>query len=368
MENGLSVIDFKQFFKQKKGTVVTIMLIVSIVFAGVTLYQSFREVNTSGDDTEVSEEESEDQSVRDLLERDPEELSANELAVIDDYLFEEAYAFRFYVENVDGSVFARTNLLEQVFLSEDVLSMIEEETQTDLTIIEDYFLDLDYNSTNVVFTLTIGTGDAELSAAISQIYFDALSDGTLPVLDDKLVFLFENQPLSVQSEEAMEELSAPEETNDIAWVDVLINGIAGLFIGLGFGMMAAYLQGVYQSKVHPLFNLNLLSKDMYINLTDGRVSKEVDYSELKQVIAYPEGKEKLVVAQNPDVIQSLKDVFLKTQPAGIEIQENVYAAKPASDIDEVIIIIEDNETDKKWYRKQKTNSKLFKSEIKIIKI
>lgn len=370
MENGLSLFDFKQFIKQKKKIIIITTVLTALVILGITLLMEFRDTEELPDEDLQVEETAEidDVRVRELLEKETEELSQEDILAIEDYLFNEAYAFRVYIENVDGSVYGRTNLTEEILLSDEVISLIEEQTDYDIELIREYFLDIHYNSTNVLFTVTIGAGSEQVSQAISEAYYTSLNSGLIPVLDEKLVYLFEDAPVSVQSENNIQDVTEvePEENNLI--VNSILSLLVGLFLGFGFGLIVAYMYSLIEKKMHALYNLNLSKSDIYISLSGSKRNSNLINSDLIHAVSYPTDHKKLIICQESEVLDRLKETMKNNTLLDSTFGTEAAEIDPVIKFDEVIIIAQDGVTDKSWYVKQKNQIKLYNAVTKIIKL
>lgn len=372
MENGLSLLDFKQFMKQKKWIIIITMILVTVSFVVITFLSETGE-NDEPQSDEIQVEETNDigdASVRDLLLE--EELTQNDITSINEYLFEDAYEFRFYVENQDGSVYARTNLTEEILLSDEVITSVEEQTNTELELIQDHFLNIDYNSNNVVYTISIGAGNPEDNEAISNAYYNMISDNSIPVLNEKVVYLFEETPVSVQDENNIEDESSSETETEVEENNlirnIVLSIIVGLILGLFFGMLLAYIYSVFETKIHALYNLNLNKSDVYISFSGETEKNDFVNEKLLHVVSYPTDKSKLLLCQNKETLIKLKDSLANTNYLDATFENEAYKVSPEYDFNEVIIITEDGMTDKGWYERQRNQIKVYKSINKIIRL
>lgn len=368
MENGLVLNDFKLFIKYKKHIIITVMLLVTIAMVAFSLFTEFRDTNEAQESSELVEETMDvtDSEVEELLREDRENLSQNDINAINDFLFEDAYAFRIYIENQDGSVFNRSNLMHEIFTSDEIIANLEEESGFDLSLIRDLFIDIDYNSNNVTFTITIGTGNPSANEAISQALFDSIVENNIPIIEEKVIYLFE-QPQSVElHEEVQQGLIVDEPTADILGT-VLYSSIIGLVLGAGFGVIIAYLHSLFERKINPLYNFHLKKGDVFINFSENADSEEFINNELWHAVIYPSSKAKLVLLQDDRLQEKLETLAAQSKTFTGEIVQKTHLVKADNIFDEVIIITSIGKTDKRWYADQMNQVKMYKRPLRVIK-
>lgn len=372
MENGLSLLDFKQFMKQKKWIIIITMIFVTVALIIITLSsETVENEKPQNDGAEVEGiNDISDTRVRELLLKEEEKLSQSDIVAIKEYLFEDAYEFRVYIENQDGSVYGKANLTKEILLSDQVISTVQDQIDTELEMIRDYFIDIEYNSNNAVYTISIGAGNQKDSQLISDIYFDILSNDSIPVLSEKLVYHFEESPVSVQHENNIDnESSSDTEVEEGSLLrNIVLSILVGSILGLVFGILLAYIYSMFETKIHALYNLNLQSTDMYISFS-GEVDK-IDFvnEKLLHVISYPTDKNKLLLCQNKETLIKLKDSLANINYLDATYENEAYKVSPESHFNEVIIITEDGTTDKEWYQRQRNQVKVYKSINKIIRL
>ncbi|MCC5890749.1 MAG: hypothetical protein JJU01_09265 [Alkalibacterium sp.] len=369
MENGLVLNDFKLFIKYKKYIILAVTLIVIVAMVAFSIFTELRDTDETEDTTEIVEETGDitDSEVEELLREDRENLSQNDINAINDFLFEDAYAFRIYIENQDGSVFNRSNLMHEIFTSDQVIEDLENQADFDLDLIRDYFVDVNYNSNNVTFTITIGTGNPEANAAISQALFDSIAENEMAIINEKVIYLFE-QPQSIDMEEDVQDFDVVETPSDDLLETILISSIIGIFLGAGLGVVAAYIHSLFEKKINPLFNYNLKSGDVFINFSEKEKSDTLVRNELWHAVMYPVVNKKIVLSQDIELIEKLKELAEQSEAFTGEIAQKVHQINPDKNFDEVIIITENGKTDKSWYVDQMNQVKVYKKESKVIKM
>lgn len=369
MENGLVVNDFKLFVKYKKNIIIGVTLLVTFTMIIFSLFTELRSSNGAEEIPETVEEAGDftDSEIEELLNEDRENLSQNDLNAINDFLFEDAYAFRVYIENQDGSIFNRSNLMQEVFTSNQIINDFENQTGYNLDLIRDYFLDINYNSNNVTFTITVGAGDSEANAALSQALYDSFADNEIAILNEKVVFLFE-EPQSIDTSEEVQELDIVETSTDNLLQTILISSLIGLFLGAGFGVVVAYLHSLVEKKINPLFNFNLKSGDVFINFSENTQSEDFINHELWHAIKHPTTNEKLILSQDEKLSHKLRELARQSPNFNGEIVEKTHQVRAEKIFDEIILITGNGKTDKKWYADQRNQVKVYNKPSKIIKL
>lgn len=369
MENGLVLNDFKQFLVYKRKIILIFTLLITLAIIGFSV---FKELRTNDEVEETAEPVEEigdftDSDIEELLLEDRENLSNNDISMINDFLYEDAYAFRMYIENRDGSVFNRSNLMHEIFTSDQVINMLESQAGHELDLIEDFFVTVDYNSNNVIFTITIGTGNAEANAAISQALYDSLAENEIEIINEKVTYLFE-EPQSVDLNEDIQEVEVADSPSDNLLETVGISAIIGIFLGAGFGVVAAYAHSLIEKKVNPLYNFNLKSGDIFINFSDKKKSEDLIQNEIWHAIMHPVDKQKLVLTQSGTLRNQLAHLADEESLFSGDIASEAHDVKSSKEFDEIIVIVENGNTDKQWYTDQVNQIKVYGTPTKIIKL
>lgn len=364
MENSLTFNDIKLLLKQKKHLIFIITLLSVILFGAYAAYTEFFAAEEESPAIEEVIEEA-DHDLNTLLNTDADMLSDREIAFIEETLLEDAYSFRVYIEHQDGSVYDRSNLLEELLLATDLVTAIEEETSVEIEPYRDYFLDADLNSNNVIYTITIGLGDEAASEEVSNAYYTAFQNNDIDIISSKVIKLFD-APERVEGEETEEE-TVSEEDSSGSIVEVAMAMLAGAVLGLGIGIFAAFAVSLFEKKVTPIYNYRLSETDAFINFSHLHMDKTERFNALMHAVSYPVSSRKLIVTQDEDLNSEIRRSLHESIKNDSTVTSNVSDVDPGHDFDELIIITENRRTDKRWYIKQKNQLRTYNKPLEVVK-
>lgn len=365
MENSLTFNDIKLLLKQKKNVIFIVTLISVILFGAYAAYTEFFAAEEESPAIEEVVEEP-DHDLNTLLNTDAELLSDRETAFIEETLLEDAYSFRVYIEHQDGSVYDRSNLLEELLLATDLVTAIEEKTSVEIEPYIDYFLDADINSNNVIYTITIGLGDEAASEEVSNAYYTAFQNNDIDIISSKVTKLFD-PPERVEGEEPEEETVSEEEESSGSIVEVVMAMLTGAVLGLGIGIFVAFAVSLSEKKVTPIYNYRLSETDAFINFSHLHMDKTERFNALMHAVSYPVSSRKLIVTQDEDLNSEIRRSLHESIKNDSTVTSNVSNVDPGHDFDELIMITENRRTDKRWYIKQKNQLRTYNKPLEVVK-
>lgn len=365
MDNSYTFDDIKLLLNRNKLIILIPTILMSLLLAAYLI------LDVTKQDEQVVEEsiETSESEIVALLERDRSSLTDAEIGSINDYLNNNNYTFRAYIEEQDGRVFDNSSLLEAILIEMPFVEEILQQAETDFTGFEENVFDLNYNSNLEVHNIEIGTGDVELNETLSNAIYTAMEEGTVEVIDDKQVFLFET-PAPVDSEQPNEEESNSEQpaSNGFSITELVISLIVGASLGFGAGIIAAFLRAYFSKKISPIFNYRLTPKDMLINYAYKNQKKGNIEDEVIHSIMYPKVNSKLILVQNEKWYTTLTSFQNENNKSNLTIVHHVYEVDASQTFDEIIILTKNAETDKTWYLDEKNQLRTYLVPLKVIKV
>jgi len=360
MEREISQKDIKLFFFENLKLIISIAVIFTLIGIGlasyvqVNRYISLNESVTSSDNR-VSEE-----NIQVLLGEAPEELSNQELQMVDDYLNEDSYYFRVFIEHPDYTSFGRTGLLYEAAINENTIKQVEEELDINFQYNPEHFIHLNYNSNTFLHTFIFKTGNRENSYNLAQKYFSIITNGELEILEDRYVYIFNEPTLITENTTDNEDLigNQPEFNKIDVAKSVAVAGIASILIGFLLGFITALLKEKFNNTIGHLFNYPLSYNHSFIEIETK--NKEGLY----QLITSPTSN-KLVVSDQNDLIERLSRHLKKDF---INIENSILDVDYQVTIEEIYLIVLTNQTSKKWFVEQINYSNNYEIPIKTIKL
>lgn len=371
METEITMEDMKLFLIKNMKLIISIMLLVTLAGVGFT---SYREINGYVSSTEIetsTEKDVAEMKIKELIKIDPSELSVEELNMVTDFLGQESYYFRLFIEHPDFRSFGRTELLYEAMLSEDVLAKVNNELEMPLLINPKHLIHATYNSDNFLHTFIFTTGNKSDSEALAKAYFEILTDQQLDILEERKVFVFD-QPSLIQEEDSEnvgEELviTQPEITKMGVIKSVIISGLVSVVCGLFFGLVIAIVVEKTGKNIGYLFNYYLNNGETMVEL-----NHKEDKEALYHILAYPSNTDKVILCEQSELITELSSAFgiesTNESEKTYNIETSILNTKPQLNVDDIYIIIKTNETSKQWFNNQMNYLKTYNIPKKIIKL
>ncbi|MDN6291238.1 MAG: hypothetical protein L0J63_13305 [Tetragenococcus koreensis] len=360
MDNSLTFKDIKLLLKEKTRMIVIMTLLGAVMFSGFKIASNFIDDEAAPD--EVVEDTTYDFDT--LIETEQEMLNDDEIDFIEETLLEDAYSFRIYIENQDGSLFNRNNLMKEILTAPSTVESIGEETSVELAPYEDYFLNIDLNTDNVVYTITVGLGNENASQAVSNAYYEAFQNKEIEIIDNKIIKLFES-PKPVTEEQ--EDEARPVVNEESSLSDILLSALIGTFLGFCLGVVLTFISTLFDKRISPIYNYQLQDNDVFVNFSYLKLDDTERLKALKQVIQYPSNSKKLIVSNDLRLIDKLKENLDDNLAFPPVIKADVYDIDPSYKFDEVIIITENQKTEKEWYTKVRNQIQIYKKPLQIVK-
>lgn len=287
---------------------------------------------------------------------------------------EQPAVFDFYVLNEDGTTYENSALLEEHFLLDSVITEIEAQTGVSIkeplleqeksgfqkTQYDRGILGISRNGASHVFTATTSVGTSEENLTVMEAYFDYLLTADIPAIEGKVLTVLKeprNMQFSIGSEGEIVEVV----DEGVNLVDVLLYGVVGVFAGLILGFFSILIFQLMRDVITYAFSFAWEEEDIYLKVSKSESNDALNKRDMKNLIQHPINSSKLILSQNElDIV------------ANYGKGENVITAKDLSDLNpkneftECIIILDSNETEKQWYRRQRKLLRNYDARLKIV--
>ncbi|MFL2120878.1 hypothetical protein [Marinilactibacillus psychrotolerans] len=331
----------KRFLKENNRKILLFTLLGAIIFAIFTATNLILDDEDSGLETEQTEEK-------------------NNVA-----------EFTIYIEKEDETYFNNNVLLEAMLFSEDAIKVAEKATNVEISELlleqknSDFVLtDTDRGIIGVVRDLSNETMVFQFklenrsdSLKVANYYFDRITNNEIKFLEDKEIFVLstpEIQELS-QAENSLLE----ENENSVSPLLLIIKLLVSLFVGAVLGVVVSIFYHIFNKKINYAFNYHIGENEIFL------VERE-NQDKLVYDIINPKSEEKIVVTEHTlpsDLLNTLSNSNSK-----ISVTKNIVEVNTNVNIPEIVFLIVENETTKKWYDIQREYLKRFDSNIKIIQV
>ena len=284
-------------------------------------------------------------------------------------LHEGAARFEIYIENGEGSAFTNSALLEAMLLSPAVFATIDTAEKVtvaqEIEALEDgdipakYILDITNDPVDNSLNVTVGTGDADKNLAIAAVLYDMISNKELTLLENKNVSML-SDPHAVVIENGPEKT---EEEEGLGPVGYAVMAVAVLIAGTVLGILIAFSRLFFKKEITDVFNYRESDQDTIIDLSlfnEGKIDDE-----LVHTIQYPSAQRKLILS-DPALPAEIQGRLLKDTATNYVLASDIVAVDPKLSFDEIILVSQQNVTNKAWYKKQRTLLANYTAPIKIV--
>ena len=282
----------------------------------------------------------------------------------------------------DGQLFTNSHIFDEYFSKPHVIQQVEDMTGIDFSQWYESEQALELfktggfrgglaairDSSSNVITLRFLVGQtAEENLAIAEAYAEILREGNLPFLRNTEVVLI-TEPVSgdLIPFEIYENLASPETLNPYAGPSApsfIIYGVAGLIAGLFLTAAAIFVLRLNKSKITYGFDYTWTLDDYHLLYERDKTQGK---SSLEEFLRVPQVEHRVVLSQQP-VESSVNTSLIDPEQAGLVFLNSLQElAEVAIQPDEVVVLVQSNQTDKNWYQEQMLLAKLYSVPVKII--
>lgn len=340
------------YIKNGKKTIIFTMIFTGVLFTLLFAYSFYSSYSEQREEEDFLPQD----EIVEILDKDPEEVSVEELREIEETLTQGRYTFGVLIEREDQSFYNYPALITEFLISEDVVSYVEDISGKTLLPSPELALEVSEDSQTKIQYILVGTGNEEDNFAFAQAYYQAFKEeGLIPSLQDKMVYMMDEESYLVEEETWMDlvltqiQLFSP--------IQLLIGLIIALIMGLFLGVIIVLIQTMSRKEIPFMYELKNEETDkvIYMNHLKGVEIEEL-YRKLAHSIQLFSENEKLILSQYPIKDDLLKEFKLKGDKESLNrvmIYEDIVNSDNFEDYDEVIILVEQNKTTKAWYNNQR---------------
>lgn len=345
MNKEISYKDIKHtLLSNKKFSVISFFVLLSIfvVFLFVTI----------NNEVETKEEI---HDIEHILEMDRSDRTNNEQNRLDNYLFEEAYFIRFFIEDDFGNVYNRSNLLLEILSHESIKSMVEERVDIEVPEPLTDFIKTEFNSNNVVLTVSFGTGNVEVNKKLALAYYDVLENEEIEFLEGKNLY-FLTEPTKHDSEKNINDIeneNVDGASEDTSILKMLFLVTVSIVFSIILTLILVYFKVLKSNTVSAITNLRLNKQETLLNLIyfidkNKSLNSFIEKNNINNTVILSESNDYLLNEHN-NLFNQFED---------IDQIENVLNA---------LVIVKVEETSKQWFMEQIEQLRAAKISVNVIK-
>ncbi|MDE1548157.1 hypothetical protein [Jeotgalibaca caeni] len=282
---------------------------------------------------------------------------------------EKPAVFEMYIEYNDGGVYTNTLLLEEAIKTDTNIEAIEEATNVEISDLLDVEKETNYpktardrgvlgasrNEASNIWVFSSRVGTEEENVRVLQSVYEMIENGEISLLQNKNTYVISEPRILTE-----EELANPEALIEVEGsVDPFsIRNIAVSFIiavigGVAVAFFATLTLTFFSKKIKYAFNYNWNEEDTFVLLNSQ------DRDAIQHTSVVPASRERVLLAQDAD---KMKDT------SGLRVSEHVLQLDNQLEVEEVVLFVQPNITDKTWYNQQRELLKLYHAPIKIIQL
>lgn len=357
MKNIFSFEDAKRFYKKYKLTILLVTLATMAIYLLLSLYNYYSVVVE--EEEELAEPAYSQEEIVEILNREPENILAEDLRLVQESLDAEAVEFRVYIESNDQDPLSDASLLKDFLTLDEVVQFVENNSNVEVPIDRDLAIVVNKRNSQPVLSVQIRVGEYEDNIALAEAYMEAFEENEIPLLQDREFYLLDNE-----AEPYQEKIINQILENMAVFSPISI--IVGLFVSLLFGLILGVLLSIFKAsrngKVDELSILQETDSDTVLPFY--RLSSSDKTHELLNAVMYPRNASKLVLSEI-DLQESLRDKFIENR---VDIVTDLSKTDPSKQYDEIVLLTHLDQTSKNWYENQRIQLRNRESEIKIIQL
>lgn len=363
MQTEITLKDFLSFLKKYTRLIFITSILFFLAGSSIVAFQKYRSFSTSTKVDQNEEMSISNEELERLYNTDSEELTIPETEILDEYLLKDAYYFTALIEEPDYSPYNRANLINAFLVSDQVISQLEQEIGKEILPSPQQAIRNSYNQSNVLHTFTFTTGNRADNRALANAVFNLITNKELPILENRYVYIKDEPDLLELNTDIQDELevASAENNSSNAVMSVILAGIASLILGMIFGIIFAFIREKISSKIGYLYTFPVNKQDLVIRYDKG--TEIIDESVI-HVIETPADLEKAVIVENMSQIDKVSKK-LNNYPI-IHLMTSIEKMAPNKKIEEAIVLINIEETSKKWFNHQMDILEIYDVKKKIL--
>lgn len=285
---------------------------------------------------------------------------------------ENPAVFEMYIEYENGSVYTNTLLLEESLKTDKNIQAAEQATGVEISELLEVEALTDYPKTardrgvlgasrneasNIwIFSSKVGTEKENL--AVLNFFFDLIESGEIDLLNNKGTFII-SEPRVLTDDELSKPESLVTQNEQQATFSIKALAVSAVIAVVGGLVIAIFIQlftAFFSKKINYAFNYYWNEDDVFVLLSAD------DKKALDHVVSLPTNSSKVILLQNQNgdlTFTDSSDMMVVNHIENLELDKQV---------DEFIVIVQPNQTDKSWYNEQREILKAYKRPLTILQI
>lgn len=297
---------------------------------------------------------------------------------------QEPASFQMVITMEDGSIFTTANLFDDYFATAAVVDKIEDLTGVNFSDTLQAEEDLEMyktpqyrgglaairdNASNIITLRFLLAESAEDNLILAQAYADMLRGEAIPFLGSNMVNIIQEP---VQGEllvpDLVDEIPTEETLTPYQKVNTratILYGGLGLVLGGVITAGLSFLLHLRRQTIHYAFDYSWGYNDHHLMILR---TPESDKKSVEKIIHTPANIHRLILRQgvgSEDLDFISKD---GSQRLDVTIEHLTYYNGAVAQPEEIVIVIDSNQTQKSWYQEQYQLAQLYPARLKILHV
>ncbi|SIO19947.1 hypothetical protein SAMN05878443_1899 [Carnobacterium alterfunditum] len=373
MDQPFTLKEYWAFIKCYKKTIISTILITAVLFIGFITVRVFftdeTQINQTVQEQEIEEPTIDEEQGTKYLNSDYESLNENQQAELIQYLNQDAYLFRYYIENEEAVPYTSFRTIKEILTTDDIVQQIEDETSVEFLPDSKRAIRLDYDADNYIHTFLVGMGDKKGNQKLAQEYYNTFKEESLPFFENKRVHLIDAAPIKFEDQEA-EETIVPEITveKQNQGINVVLFILATVMAAIT-GVIISFFQNYFKKEISYLYNYQLINEERLVKINQLKAdNKDTEISIINHVVR-DSSKGTMIVASEEIPAEYMNNLENgNNSEKKVTISSNILTIPSNIDIQKIYIITALNKTNKNWYKQQLKLARNYSDRLTIIEI
>lgn len=342
-------LEIKRFLEENKKNIIIMILVLGVLLGGIFTFLGQR----------IAEEEVEEEI------EDSKEVFEND---------SQAAFFRFYIENPDGYAFNNSPVLDELFNMEYLYEEVLLETGTNIKKIKELAEDkeiIDFspvkvriNSDSYIYTAIFETGNNQANIRLANFYYNYLFNDKISILKDHTVFSLVEPELvkKVEKDDEVKVVSSQKSKSNLVKTigkNLIISLVLSAIIAIGI----VILQTLFGKKLGYVFSYNAEDFDDFM-LYDPQLKNK---NSIQYFMNTPSSAKRLILSQAA-FSQEDKIAMINQVDENITWSSSIETTSTSDYYDEIVLLVQANETTRNWFNKQKKLMGLHEAKTKLIQL
>lgn len=282
--------------------------------------------------------------------------------------------FKFYIKEPDGYAYTNGATVRELFNFQNVIDLASENIGVDLeeltqdvrqsTSKENFTpVNVEINTTSHIFTASFTTGDNKNNINLAEFYYNYLFNEGFEILDNNMIYNLEEPQFIDRNPISETSNSSETPVSENFVLNIIIDAFIGTLLGLALAVIFTITKECFSKILNFSFSYNTGDPKRFMLYDESITEKNL----LENFIGLPIDYSKAIIS-HLDIINHPQLLLNNDNKIDLKHYSSLSSLPLDVNIDEIIIVVFTNVTDRKWYNEQLEYSKMHNVPVKIIQI